>query len=147
MKVVTVAASIRYSKSLEPGEHKTIELSAEASLDPGDDWSVAQQDLYGSLTTQLKALWGKNGVAEHAPEGSTMAVPPPQEERGPGEKDLEHLEHHPRHISVRNTRPNLRSLSGTDKPGTHTKRPTALGVGKGRGDYRGEVPLGLARPT
>jgi hypothetical protein len=49
MKVMTVS-SIRYSKSLAQGEHKTIEISTEASLEPGDDWYQAQQDLYGSLT-------------------------------------------------------------------------------------------------
>jgi hypothetical protein len=84
MKVTMVSASIRYSKSLEPGEYKTVELSAEASLEPEDDWFLAQQNLYASLTTQLRTLWGKNGVAEHAPDSPTMAIQQSQEERVPG---------------------------------------------------------------
>jgi hypothetical protein len=134
MKVTQVSATIRFSKEVHEG-WKSVELGAEATLEPSDDWHQAQQGLYTSLTAQLRTLWdnnSKSGILGHAPDGPRMAVPPPQEERGPWPP--EHLKHHPRHISVRNTRPNLRSLSGTDKPGTHTKRPTALGVGKGRGD-------------
>jgi hypothetical protein len=67
MKVTGVSASIRYSKSLEPGEHKTMELTAEGSIESDDDWHQAQQGLYTSLTAQLRTLWGKNGVTEHAP--------------------------------------------------------------------------------
>jgi hypothetical protein len=52
MKVTQVAVSIRYSKSLEPGEHKTVELSAEASLEPDDDWALAQQSLYANRPVQ-----------------------------------------------------------------------------------------------
>jgi hypothetical protein len=43
MDVQTISANVRYSKALAPGEHKTIELGAEASLDPGEDWGLAQQ--------------------------------------------------------------------------------------------------------
>jgi hypothetical protein len=78
MKVTAVSASIRYSKSLGLGEHKTVELSANADLEPGDDWFVAQQNLYTSLGTQLRTLWGKNGALEHAPDASGKLVEPPQ---------------------------------------------------------------------
>ena len=37
--------------------HKTIELSAQAALDPKDKWQDAQSQLYTELGEQLKALW------------------------------------------------------------------------------------------
>lgn len=56
MKVTTVSASVRFSKSMENG-HKTIELSAEAALEPKDNWKDAQSQLYSELGEQLKTLW------------------------------------------------------------------------------------------
>jgi hypothetical protein len=79
MKITQVAASVRFSKALGPGEHKTIELHAEGSIDAGEDWCICQQRLYGALSGQLKALWSKNGHSpEHAPEGPEKPVQPPQ---------------------------------------------------------------------
>jgi hypothetical protein len=75
MKVTTVSVSIRYSKSLAPGEHKTLELSAEGGVSEDDDWFTCQQGLYSQLTTQLRRLWAQNGVIqEPAPDGPRMAV-------------------------------------------------------------------------
>jgi hypothetical protein len=79
MKVNKVSATIRFSKEVHEG-WKSVELGAEAALDPEDDWFLTQQGLYASLTGQLRTLWGKNGALEHVPEGSTIAVQPPQEE-------------------------------------------------------------------
>jgi hypothetical protein len=79
VKATQVSASIRFSKEVHEG-WKSVELGAEASLDPGDDWQLAQQGLYAGLVAQLRTLSGKNGVVEHALEGSTMAVQPPQED-------------------------------------------------------------------
>ena len=63
MKVTTVSASVRYSMALGDGVHKTVELSAEAMLDDGEMWKMAQANLYEELTGQLKALWG-NGTQQ-----------------------------------------------------------------------------------
>jgi hypothetical protein len=63
MQVTTVSASVRYSKGLGPNEYKTVELTAEAHVDPDEDWLLAQQGLYAMLTAQLRALWGQNGAA------------------------------------------------------------------------------------
>ena len=68
MKVTTIGASVRYSKSLGDGSHKTVEMGAEASLESGEAWREAQASLYHQLGQQLKALWGNgNGKAQERP--------------------------------------------------------------------------------
>ena len=57
MKVTTVSASVRYSRAIQSGEYKTIELSAEASLEPQEAWIEAQASLYTDLGQQLRTLW------------------------------------------------------------------------------------------
>ena len=57
MNVTTVSACVKYSKKLDDGSHKTIELSAEGTLTAQEDWQTAQATLYGQLGQQLKALW------------------------------------------------------------------------------------------
>ena len=74
MIVERVSASIRYSKALSPGEHKTLELSAEASIDPEENWTLAQQGLYTALTTQLRALWGEAHNPEPGQNGHQKAT-------------------------------------------------------------------------
>jgi hypothetical protein len=66
MEVVKVSASVRYSRALAQGQHKTVELSAEASIDVGEDWVLGQQGLYSMLAQQLRSLWGQqNGHNGH----------------------------------------------------------------------------------
>jgi hypothetical protein len=67
MKVNQVSVSVRYSKGLSPGEHKTIELSAEASIDPEETWTLVQQGLYTMLTAQLRTLWSQNQNGSQKP--------------------------------------------------------------------------------
>jgi hypothetical protein len=55
MKVNKVSATIRFSKEVHEG-WKSVELGAEAALDPEDDWFLTQQGLYASLTGQLRTL-------------------------------------------------------------------------------------------
>ena len=68
MKVTTVSANVRYSKALADGAWKSIELSAEASLDAKEEWQDAQAELYSQLGQQLKTLWAtnSNGQANNA---------------------------------------------------------------------------------
>lgn len=47
MKVAAITASVRYSKALGDGQHKTIELSVVATLEPKDDW---QEESMSSAT-------------------------------------------------------------------------------------------------
>ena len=71
MKVTTVSASVRYSRAINTGEYKTIELSAEAALEPQGAWIEAQASLYTDLGQQLRTLWtAKNGQANN---GNTKA--------------------------------------------------------------------------
>jgi hypothetical protein len=55
MKVTTILASVRYSKALGDGSHKTIELAVEATLTPQEEWHKAAATLYHQLGDQLKA--------------------------------------------------------------------------------------------
>ena len=57
VKVTTVSASVRYSKALDDGSHKTVELSAEAALTAQEQWQEAQASLYHELGQQLRGLW------------------------------------------------------------------------------------------
>jgi hypothetical protein len=36
-----------------------MEVGAEASVLPDEDWQAAQHDLYDQLSEQLKTIWGK----------------------------------------------------------------------------------------
>ena len=68
MNVTSVSASVRFSKAIQPGCYKTIELSAEADVAPRENWQTAQSQLYTDLGEQLKALWSarndQSGPAE-----------------------------------------------------------------------------------
>jgi hypothetical protein len=66
MKVTTVSASVRYSKALGDGSHKTVELSAEATLTPQEEWHKEQATIYHQLGDQLKGLWTSKTNGQHA---------------------------------------------------------------------------------
>ncbi len=72
MKVTTVSANVRYSKVQADGAWKSIELSAEASLNAKEEWQEAQAELYSQLGQQLKTLWSNGGAKVESPD-------PPQE--------------------------------------------------------------------
>ncbi len=74
MKITTISASVRYSKAIKTGEYKTIELCAEAALDPNETWTEAQASLYTELGQQLRTLWtAKANGKEQASQGSAKA--------------------------------------------------------------------------
>jgi hypothetical protein len=66
MNVTTISATIRYSAEAK-GAWRTIELGAEATLDPGEDWQTAQQKMYSQLGEQFKTIWSK-GASKACPE-------------------------------------------------------------------------------
>ena len=72
MKVKTVSASVRYSKKLNDGEYKTIELGAEATPGTNETWENAQTRLYQELGQQLRTLWATkvNGKSNNGNDGS-----------------------------------------------------------------------------
>jgi len=61
MKVTTVSASVRFSKDVGNKQFKTVELSAERTVNPNENWQAAQAQLYVDLGQQLKTLWSSNG--------------------------------------------------------------------------------------
>ncbi len=75
MKVTTVSASLRYSKALDDGQWKAIELSAEGSVDAKETWQGALSYLYAELGQELRTLWPSNGSKAAAPAAETHAPP------------------------------------------------------------------------
>jgi hypothetical protein len=76
MDVNVVKATIRYSKEVQ-GAWKSVELGAEASLSPEEteNWPLAMEGLYSSLTVELRNLWGQNPVTqETALEGPETVI-------------------------------------------------------------------------
>jgi hypothetical protein len=81
MKVERVNAKVRYSRE-ENGAWKSLELGAEASIGPEDDWQISQALLYVQLAEQLKSLWSANGhkPTENGSHGTEKAVETPVRE-------------------------------------------------------------------
>lgn len=69
MYITIVKANVRYSKQLSQGEYKTLELGAEASILPGDDWSLCQKSLYDTLSNNLTEIWDTK--PKEKPESNT----------------------------------------------------------------------------
>ncbi len=65
MKIDRISANIRYSQDSGKGAWKALELTAEASLTPNENWQTAQADLYADLAKQFKSLWSANGSSDH----------------------------------------------------------------------------------
>jgi hypothetical protein len=66
MEVDRVKATLRYSAEAR-GAWRSLEIGAEATVAPDEDWHTAQASLYQQLGQQLRALWD-NRRADEAPE-------------------------------------------------------------------------------
>ena len=84
LEVTSVSASVRFSGTVGPSRFKTVELSAEATVQGDEDWRDAQSELYSQLGKQVKYLWlqGQKALegAENAVEDipvSSLTEPPP----------------------------------------------------------------------
>lgn len=66
MKVDRVKATLRYSAEAK-GAWRSLEIGAEATVAPDEDWQSAQASLYQQLGQQLQALWD-NRKADEVPE-------------------------------------------------------------------------------
>lgn len=71
MKITTISASVRYSKPLSDGAWKAVELSAEGTLGPNDEWHQAQAALYAELGQQLRTLWTSKANGNGQPSNGT----------------------------------------------------------------------------
>jgi hypothetical protein len=67
MRVDRVTTNVRFSQDSGKGSWKSVELGAEATVDPEEDWALAQQGLYARLASQLREVWGW-GKNEHRPD-------------------------------------------------------------------------------
>ena len=72
MKVTTISAALRFSKDIGHGAWKVIEIGAEASVDPREDWQSAQTTLYQQLGQQMTLLWNNSKSAQ---ESTTVEAP------------------------------------------------------------------------
>lgn len=82
MKVTTVSASVRFSGALGGSRFKTMELSAEATLDGKETWTEAQASLYQQLGCQIKTLWA-NGTSNKAQNGAEEPIEAASEPKPP----------------------------------------------------------------
>lgn len=82
MHVTTITASIRLSQDTGNG-WKSVELGAEATVDPGEDWHEAQLALYTELTTELRQVW--RGAREALPPSAPDKQPAPRQAQTPPE--------------------------------------------------------------
>ena len=71
MEVTSVSASVRFSGAVGPSRFKTVELSAEATVQGDEDWQDAQSKLYQELGKQVKYLWLEG---QKAPEWAEKAI-------------------------------------------------------------------------
>ena len=78
MQVDRVKATIRYSQDTGKGAWRSLEIGAEANLDPNETMDDAQAELYTALRHQFKALW--NAGAKGQPEADPQLPLEPQPE-------------------------------------------------------------------
>jgi hypothetical protein len=83
MEVDRVKATLRYSAEAK-GAWRSVEIGAEATITPDEDWHTAQASLYHQLGQQLQELWD-NRRADEAPEKPAEA---------PGKRDLPTMPDH-----------------------------------------------------
>jgi hypothetical protein len=90
MNVTNVSANIRYSAEVN-GAWRTIELGAEATVTPNEDWHIAQEQLYHQLGQQMKTLWSNgSGKAHNGPEKAIQPAPSQPEPKQPDHFCREH---------------------------------------------------------
>ena len=77
MNIISISASVRFSKDIGDRQFKTVELSAEGTVNANENWQTVQAQLYADLGHQLKALWTANGNTNngHSTNGHQEATP------------------------------------------------------------------------
>lgn len=76
MRVTKFHVTVRYSRPMPDGSHKTLELGAEGVLSASDEtWKKSQADLYLELGEQMRQVWtstvnSKTALQEQARNGS-----------------------------------------------------------------------------
>jgi hypothetical protein len=77
MEVDRIKVSIRFSKDTGKGAWHTIEVGAEATVEPNDDWGASQIELHEDLANHLRQLFGTPVKDQEEPE---IAAPPKSRE-------------------------------------------------------------------
>ena len=77
MIIEKVSATVRYSQQLKNGSWKSIELSAEGTIDAlSESWQESQSELYDDLGKQLQEAWNqkinRNKVSIQEDEDSVL---------------------------------------------------------------------------
>jgi hypothetical protein len=67
MEVDRVKATLRYSAEAK-GAWRSLEIGAEATVAPDEDWHTAQASLYQQLAQQLRLLWDNRRADEASEE-------------------------------------------------------------------------------
>jgi hypothetical protein len=88
MKVNQVSVTIKYSKE-EHGAWRTIELGAEATIDPEENWEAQQTQLYAQLGQQLRELWRGPAPSASASSGPNTVSAELSPQRDQDDYDLE----------------------------------------------------------
>jgi len=78
MDVTSITVHIRYSKSLADGSYKTVELGAERTLNPDEDYHEAQVALYHELGETMKYVFSGNGAGKSQNSPEKPAPPQPE---------------------------------------------------------------------
>jgi hypothetical protein len=81
MKVDRVTTIVRYSQDSGKGSWKSLEIGAEATIAPNENWHTAQEQLYYQLGQQMKTLWS-NGAGKPQ-NGSEKPIQPAPQSAGP----------------------------------------------------------------
>jgi hypothetical protein len=77
LEVTSVSASVRFSGAIGPSRFKTVELSAEATVQGDEDWQDAQSELYQELRKQVSYLWLQGQKALEGAEKAVEDIPGP----------------------------------------------------------------------
>ena len=59
MKINVIKMNLRYSKQVELGTYKTLEIGAEASIDEGSGWEKEYSTLYDVVAKELHDKWNQ----------------------------------------------------------------------------------------
>lgn len=83
MKIDRITVNVRYSQGLAKGSFKTVELGAEGTLTPEEDYHEAQLSLYHELGETMKYVFAstsagkvQNGAESHLPPLVSSSPPP-----------------------------------------------------------------------
>ena len=90
MQITKINAELRYSKEVEKGVWRSMELGAEGTLAPGEDRKEAHQLLYSELAAQLTQLWNIGDAKCAKPE----ALPAESATSGNGATDPHWCQEH-----------------------------------------------------